>query len=153
VLLRGYRKDERGESDELAEYRELGVRAIANPDRVAGATAALAQWPDTDVFVLDDGFQHRRVRRGLDPVLIDATRPWGFGRVLPRGLLREPLRGLRRAGAVIVTRADLVPPETLRRIDDEVARWHGRPPIAHVRHGWKRWHGAEADWLQAAPVL
>ena len=50
---------------------------------------------DSEVLVLDDGFQHRRLRRDLDVVLIDATLPWGYGCVFPRGLLREPARGLR----------------------------------------------------------
>ncbi len=152
VLLRGYRQDATGESDELAEYRELGVRAAANPDRVAGSSAALAEWPATDAFVLDDGFQHRRVTRDLDLVLVDATRPWGYGHVLPRGLLREPRAALRRADAVIVTRANHATPDALRTLDHEIVRSHGRPPLAHVRHAWVRWHGASFDWLRGAPV-
>src|SRR6185436_7986299 len=60
------------------------------------------------VFVLDDGFQHRRVRRHLDIVCIDATDPFGVGAMLPAGRLREPINGLKRAGAVVVTRSDLV---------------------------------------------
>lgn len=152
VLLRGYRKNAAGESDELAEYRELGVRAVANPNRVAASTAAMGAWPGTDAFVLDDGFQHRRVKRDLDLVLIDATRPWGYGRVFPRGLLREPMGSLRRADAVIVTRADQVEGDELQALDGEIARWHGRPPIAHVRHAWTRWRGAAAEWLRVAPT-
>ena len=49
------------------------------------------------MLVLDDGFQHRRLARNLDVVLLDATDPWGHGYQLPRGLLRESPRGLRRA--------------------------------------------------------
>ena len=56
-------------------------------------------WPwrswNREVLVLDDGFQHRRLARDLDLVLLDALEPFGAGRLLPRGLLREPLRSLR----------------------------------------------------------
>jgi len=58
--------------------------------------------------VLDDGFQHRRLGRDLDIVAVDATDPFGCGRLFPRGLLREPLSGLARAHAVVLTRAGAV---------------------------------------------
>ena len=59
-----------------------------------------------DLLILDDGFQHRRLHRDLDIVLVDALQPWGYGHVLPRGLLRESLDQLRRADLIILTRAD-----------------------------------------------
>ncbi|MFL6467043.1 MAG: tetraacyldisaccharide 4'-kinase, partial [Pyrinomonadaceae bacterium] len=59
-------------------------------------------------FVLDDGFQHRRAKRDLDIVCIDATDPFGGGRTLPAGNLREPLRNLARASAVVLSRTNLV---------------------------------------------
>ncbi|MEM8494331.1 MAG: tetraacyldisaccharide 4'-kinase [Planctomycetota bacterium] len=86
--------------------------------------------------MLDDGFQHRQAARDLDLVLIDATRPFGFGHLLPRGLLREPLSALRRADAVIVTRADQVSPTELDGINRQVTEHHGQPPIAHAAHTW-----------------
>ena len=116
VLLRGYRGDARGFSDEAAlldrrlnrdaSNDPLEIPVMANPDRVAGGLAVLRERPDVEVFVLDDGFQHRRVARDFDLVLIDATNPFGHGHVLPRGLLREPLSGLRRADAILITRAN-----------------------------------------------
>jgi tetraacyldisaccharide 4'-kinase len=60
--------------------------------------------------VLDDGFQHRRLARDVDLVLIDALEPWGLRRLLPRGLLREPAGSLRRADIVVLSRADLISP-------------------------------------------
>ncbi len=137
VLMRGYRKDAAGISDEAAEYAERGLEVEADADRVAGAASLLARQPGVGVFVLDDGFQHRRVKRDLDVVLVDATQPFGFGRVLPRGLLREPMKGLARADAVVVTRADRVSDEQLAELEREVERWHGRPPIAMCRHAWE----------------
>jgi tetraacyldisaccharide 4'-kinase len=59
-----------------------------------------------DCFILDDGFQHRALKRDLDLVLLDAVEPFSNGHLLPRGLLREPIRHLRRAHAFIITRSD-----------------------------------------------
>lgn len=94
------------EAKELAE-KLPGVAHIQNPDRVAAAQQAIAEHRAT-VIVLDDGFQHRRLGRDLDIVLVDALEPFGFGHVFPRGTLREPLAGLGRAGVVILTRADML---------------------------------------------
>ena len=82
-----------------------GVPHLQRRDRVSSARRAIAEF-DCDVLLLDDGFQHRRLHRDLDLVLIDALQPWGYGHVLPRGLLRESLSGLRRSDLIIVTRAN-----------------------------------------------
>lgn len=79
---------------------------LADADRVAAASWAKNKFGIT-TFVLDDGFQHRRAKRDLDIVCIDATNPFGGGKVLPAGLLREPAGNLRRADVVVVTRANL----------------------------------------------
>jgi tetraacyldisaccharide 4'-kinase len=84
--------------------------------------------------VLDDGFQHRRLARDLDLVLIDVTRPFGYGHLLPRGLLREPLASLRRADAVVLTRCDQVSEGELRAVRDRVARLAPAVPIAQSVH-------------------
>ncbi|MDQ3490179.1 MAG: tetraacyldisaccharide 4'-kinase, partial [Acidobacteriota bacterium] len=76
--------------------------------RISAAKWALEKFGVT-VFVLDDGFQHRKVRRDLDIVCIDATNPFGNGKMLPAGILREPINGFRRADAVVITRAHLIP--------------------------------------------
>lgn len=126
VLTRGY-KPERGISDEAELLARLlrrvpggewKVPVVVNPNRLAGARSAIAAGADT--VVMDDGFQHLRLRRDLDIVLIDATCPFGFGRVLPRGLLREPLSALRAADAVVITRADQVEPSELASLRDRL---------------------------------
>jgi tetraacyldisaccharide 4'-kinase len=104
ILLRGYRSHN-GISDEAELLRAPGIEVEPNPDRIAGAASVLARTPETDLFILDDGFQHRRAKRDLDIVLIDATNPFGHGHVLPRGLLREPVSSLSRAHAILITRA------------------------------------------------
>ncbi|MEJ7848946.1 MAG: tetraacyldisaccharide 4'-kinase [Pyrinomonadaceae bacterium] len=79
---------------------------IADADRVSAAEWALDEFGVT-VFVLDDGFQHRRARRDLDIVCVDATNPFGSGKMLPAGILREPLKNLQRAHVIVLTRANL----------------------------------------------
>ena len=134
ILLRGYRG-----GDEAAEHQARWgekVRVEPNADRVAAAAAALKEDPSITCFVLDDGFQHRRAQRDLDLVLIDATNPWGYGHLLPRGLMREPKSALKRAGEVIVTRSDQVPPDALALVDKQIESITGKPPIAHAEHAW-----------------
>jgi tetraacyldisaccharide 4'-kinase len=82
-----------------------GVPHLQQRDRVRSARQIVAEF-DCDVLLLDDGFQHRRLHRNLDLVLIDALQPWGYGHLLPRGLLREPKAGLCRADLILITRAD-----------------------------------------------
>lgn len=80
---------------------------VADADRVGAAEWAKETFGIT-VFVLDDGFQHRRVRRDLDIVCIDASDPFGGGKMLPTGRLREMPHNLARADVIIITRTDLV---------------------------------------------
>ena len=137
VLLRGYRATENAGSDEQRMLEQfLGDRATvqANPDRVAGAAAAMGRTPDIGAFILDDGFQHRRVKRDLDIVLISAIEPFGFGHVLPRGLLREPLAGLRRANAVVITHAKQVSGQELDTIQQTLRKYYLAGPIYHTDH-------------------
>jgi tetraacyldisaccharide 4'-kinase len=132
ILTRGYRGTTRGspsgtpQSDEVALLRErlagkvqLGVGA----NRYASGTVLARH--GVDWFVLDDGFQHLKLARDVDIVLVDASDPFGGGRVLPAGLLREPLGGLGRADVVVITRSVQVPaPAT-----EAVIRRHTDCPI------------------------
>jgi len=152
ILMRGYMPAPGQPSDEAALYRCRlpGVPVVANPDRVAGAEAIRRDHPEADVIVLDDGFQHRRLARDLDIVLIDATEPWGYGRLLPRGLLREPRRSLRRADAVVLTHCESVEQPEAERLSRAVARWHGKPPLARAAHHWARVLDAEGAVVASA---
>lgn len=91
---------------ELAQMLIGKASVIADADRVGGATLANRELNPT-VFLLDDGFQHRRVKRDIDIVCIDATDPFGGNKMLPSGRLRERLDGLKRADIIVLTRADL----------------------------------------------
>ena len=78
---------------------------ICNADRVSAGRYAIETF-GSECFVLDDGFQHFRLARDLNIVTIDATNPWGGGRLLPYGRLREPISGLSRADCIVLTRCD-----------------------------------------------
>jgi tetraacyldisaccharide 4'-kinase len=96
---------EAGDEAVLRAERLPGVPVVVGGDRVAAGRLAVERFRP-DMILLDDGFQHRRIHRDADLVLLDATDPFGGDRLLPRGRLREAIGGLRRAGAVLVTRAD-----------------------------------------------
>ncbi|WP_437203621.1 tetraacyldisaccharide 4'-kinase [Planctomicrobium sp. SH664] len=130
IISRGYRSLETGENDEKRLLDQLcaGVPHVQSRDRVRAVRDLLNQTP-VDAIVLDDAFQHRRLQRDLDLVLIDALNPWGFGRLLPRGLLREAPRHLRRASVVLLTRCDLVGAEAREQLQREVQRWTSAPVI------------------------
>lgn len=85
---------------------ECGVAVVCDADRVAAARWALENLR-SEVFILDDGFQHLRIARDLNILTLDAADPWGGGRQLPRGRLREPLGEMRRADLIVITRAEL----------------------------------------------
>jgi tetraacyldisaccharide 4'-kinase len=109
ILTRGYKGGRDVAADEVLELREAvpGVPVVVHPDRVAGARIACAA-ESADCLVLDDGFQHRRLARDLDVVLISALGPLGVGWLLPVGRLREPLSSLRRADVLVITRSNQV---------------------------------------------
>jgi tetraacyldisaccharide 4'-kinase len=133
LLSRGYRSLDGMANDEKLVLDRLCPRVphVQNPDRVAGARAAVSEH-GADVLILDDGFQHRRLVRDLDIVLIDCLNPWGFGYLLPRGLLREPLSGLRRADLIALTRADLCPPAEKANVRARIAAIRGRDECVEV---------------------
>ncbi|HWS90824.1 MAG TPA: tetraacyldisaccharide 4'-kinase [Pyrinomonadaceae bacterium] len=112
-----------GDEPRLLAERLLGSAAVVcDRDRVAAARWAREEF-GTEVFVLDDGFQHLRIARDFDIVTVDATAPWGGRAMLPRGRLREPASGLARADCVVITRSELA--EDLKGLRAEVARVSG----------------------------
>ncbi|HEY2013525.1 MAG TPA: tetraacyldisaccharide 4'-kinase, partial [Bryobacteraceae bacterium] len=82
---------------------------------------------DANVMVLDDGYQHLRLKRDLDILLIDALDPFGGGWEFPLGRLREPLAGLVRADLIVVSRSDMA--DTAPAIEHAVRRWNDRAPV------------------------
>lgn len=142
IAMRGYRKPGSGEADETDAYRREfpEVPIVAQPDRLAGLRRLLSRSEvesRPDCVVLDDGFQHRRIARDLDIVLIDASRSPFVDRVLPAGWLREPVEGLARADLVVLTHAELVNAAEIESIDAGVRNLRGgRGLDAAARHLW-----------------
>lgn len=136
ILMRGYKRILGLGSDEqlLLRSRLPGTIVCADPSRLRGARRVLSKKPLVDVFVLDDGFQHRRIGRDFDLVLLDGTNPFGFGRVLPRGLLREPLTALARANAFLITHAELASPQTIDQITTTLRQHNPKAPVYRCRH-------------------
>lgn len=120
ILLRGYRRSAAGLSDEEALYAAHCPWAAVESGSDRRASAARAVAAGAEALLMDDGFQHLRLRRDLDVVLVDATSPWGGGNTIPGGLLREPRAALSRAGVVAATRSDQVVPETLAGLLAEI---------------------------------
>ncbi len=122
IVSRGYGATAGSRNDEARELELLlpDVPHLQHADRVAAARIACEEL-DMQLVVLDDGFQHRRLHRDLDIVLLDALDPLR-GRVFPGGLLREPFSGLRRAHVVVLSRADAVEADVRRAWRTQVAR-------------------------------
>lgn len=115
VLIRGYMDKKVQEtaaqvpfSDEAELLRDSlkDTPILVGPNRIENAKKALKE-KDVDVFILDDGFQHRQLSRNLDVVVIDTTNPFGNGHLIPRGILREPISSLLRAHVIVLTKTDL----------------------------------------------
>ena len=121
LISRGYGKRTNGSNDEFLEmaYRFPTIPHLQHWNR-AEAIQKLQQTEQVDLIILDDAFQHRRVKRNVDLVLLDATAPFGFGHVFPRGTLREPLNGLRRADVALLTRSDLADESERQKIRQTV---------------------------------
>ena len=135
ILTRGYKTEQGQMSDEPALLAKACSKTtvIVDPDRAAGAKKAIQQY-GAGVLVLDDGFQHRRLNRDLDILTLDATCPFGYGHILPAGLLREPLSGVRRASLIVITRYDQVEPEAMRQLEDQVATLAPEVPVVKATH-------------------
>lgn len=133
------------------EPRELaralpGVTIVVGSDRVRGARFAIER--GADLIVLDDGFQHRRLARDLDLVLLDRSAPFGDGRLLPAGSLREPPASLARADLVLVTRLaedEALPPALVSEIASHA------PGVPVLRAGHRRTGFFRPDGSALAP--
>lgn len=135
IISRGYRAKEGQENDEARELAEKlpDVPHLQDPDRVAAARRAVDKG-QAQVVLLDDGFQHRRLARDLDIVLVDALEPFGYDHVFPRGMLREPVSGLRRADIVAVTRVDLVEASAREELRRRISAINPDAPCIEVAH-------------------
>lgn len=135
ILTRGYKTEQGMMSDEPALLAKAcpQTAVVVDPDRMAGAYKAFALH-NAKTLVLDDGFQHRRLKRDLNILTLDATCPFGYGKVLPAGLLREPLSGVRRADIIVITRYDQVEPTAMQKLETTLAAMATGIPVVKATH-------------------
>ena len=107
---------------------------VVGRDRFQAGLVAIAAF-DPDVIILDDGFQHLKLHRDLDIVLLDAGRPLGNGRLLPAGRLREPAESIRQRGDIVVfTRCEKIPPFLRQPLNRGVAGLVAEKPVFMTCH-------------------
>ncbi|MBI3297495.1 MAG: tetraacyldisaccharide 4'-kinase [Elusimicrobia bacterium] len=178
ILSRGYGRSRRGRDVQvLLDQREvpwqetgdepwmmhralkgLGVPILVSPDRVAAANTAM-EYYEPDVLVLDDGFSHRRLARDADVVLLSALDPFGGGRLLPAGDLREPFSALGRAALAVITHSDLAPAGRLEELRAAIAAVSPELPVAEAVHKAEGLYDLKGDgrhglrWLKDRRVV
>ena len=133
ILSRGYGSTGAMNDEAMVlEENLLEVPHLQGRDRVELAMTAVQEL-ESEVLVLDDGFQHRRLARDLDIVLLDATRSVQDEYLFPRGLLREPISELRRASVIMLTRCDQVEADSVARQQAFIeSRFPGKPIVQAV---------------------
>ena len=113
--------------DEAQIFLRTGAAALGiSADRYTAGVLLRGQY-GVDILVLDDGFQHRRLKRDLDIVLIDAMSPFGNGELMPLGRLREPLEALARADAFVITRTERS--RTPTGIEHKLREYNAHAPV------------------------
>src|SRR5262249_38634340 len=135
ILSRGYGSESGGMNDEalVLSENQPDVPHLQGADRAALAAVAVEEL-ESEILVLDDGCPPRGLGRDLALRLSAATRPFGSGPLLPRGLRREPASSLRRADAVILTRCDQVGEAELQALRQRVAQLEPEALIAESVH-------------------
>jgi tetraacyldisaccharide 4'-kinase len=132
-------------------WRKFGpqVTVAVAEERILAVPEIMSQAPDTQVLVLDDAYQHQKIRRHFNLLLTDWTRPFYADWVLPAGRLREPRRGANRADAVLVTKC---PPQLDARAQAQVAaQVRTYAPEAPVFFTGLRYHPPQPAWPGVAP--
>jgi 3-deoxy-D-manno-octulosonic-acid transferase len=123
--------------DEPQLFLRSGLAPVGiGADRWRTGTALQREF-GVDLLLLDDGFQHHRLARALDIVLLDALNPFGGGAVFPLGRLREPLSALSRADVILITRTELT--DIAEAIEAHVRRWNPQAPMFRARLHTEAW--------------
>jgi len=143
-----------GDEPALIARRVPGVTIVKCADRVMGARAAIAA--GCAFLVLDDGYQAVSLARDENVLLIDAAAPFGNGRIVPRGLLRESLPAMARATHIVLTHCDRA--SGLDALLDAIDKYAPHAPIRYTRHApshlWRLSGGGmlPLDWLQGREI-
>ena len=130
-----------------------GVAVIVDRNRVKAGRYAVKRL-GCNTLILDDGFQYQRLKHSIEVVLVDSTNPFGNGNMLPRGILREPVRNIRRADIIFLTKCR----GDVSAVKDEIRRYNTTAEIVECNHTPKVlkdvWSREEypLDWLSGKTV-
>lgn len=105
-----------GDEPALLAWKLRGVPIIKSANRYEGGIFALKELGKDFVFILDDGYQHWALKRDIDILLIDSKNPFGSKKLLPIGILREPISEIKRADIIVLTKTKTMPEELLKKI-------------------------------------
>ncbi len=126
-----------------------GVAVVVDRNRVKAGRYAVKRF-GCDTLILDDGFQYQKLKHSIDVLLVDATNPFGNGNMLPRGILREPARHLKRADIIFLTKCR----GDVSAVREEVRRYNKTADIVECNHSprvlkdvWSR-EEYPLSWLQ-----
>ena len=130
-----------------------GVAVVVDRNRVKAGRYAIKRL-GCDTLILDDGFQYQKLKHSVEVVLVDSTNPFGNGHMLPRGVLREPARNLKRADIIFLTKCR----GDVSAVKAEIRRYNGTAEIVECNHTPKSlkdvWSREEypLSWLEGKTV-
>ena len=149
-------KEDAGDEAFMLSQMLSGVPVVIGKDRYSAGKLAVKEF-EPDLILLDDGFQHWQLDRDREVVLIDAINPFGYMHLIPAGLLREPLTGLKRADSIVITKANNVTEDNLKKIcnklkyyNDKAVIYFARYQIKHIKihcKGENKCNNNEDDFL------
>lgn len=125
--------EEGGEEPYLLAQKLPGIPVLVGKDRYRSGLLCAGKWPTQWVF-LDDGFQHLSLKRDIDILLLPAYQPFGSGKLLPWGLLREPIKEMRRADIILITHSERLDPSGQKALAEEIHQRVPSIPIFFSRH-------------------
>ena len=123
--------EDSGDEAYLLATKLSGVPVIVAKNRYAGGHSVEEQYQRV-VHLLDDGYQHLQLKRDLNILVLDATDPFGGNQLLPQGKLREPLSALRRADAIVISRAHML--TDFDELELRIRKWNKVAPISYFHH-------------------
>jgi tetraacyldisaccharide 4'-kinase len=133
ILSRGYKRNPGTMGDEpyMLSRKLPGIPVLVDSNRIRSAKLAIRDY-GVDTVILDDGLQQWRIIKDLEIVTIDARNPFGNRRLLPRGILRQPLSSLKLADLFVLSKANLVA-DTVK-VKEELSRFNPQALLAESSH-------------------
>ena len=143
------KRETAGDEPLMLARRMPDVKIVVSKDRIKGVELLASL--GVQVAVTDDTFQHRRMARDVDIVLVDSTCPFGNGNVIPAGLMREPMSSFSRADIIVLTKANQVSAEVVSGIRGELEKWTDRDRIFTADIALESWLVIDGDKKNAVP--